>query len=434
MTSEAPRLRYLPNTLSPPCISTYDDRKGVIKALEEAIYDALTLMNSQTRLHTFGSDKLYTGNVGISLMYMRLWKQLGRRFDGVHFETLAKRLIPNLREPNLETLHVQVSPWLGGCGAAFVKLLQEIQLDDFKNGPDDTAMTVIRLNLLSALDTYPDPVPHEVLCGYAGLLWALLNLRANHPTQINADLYSDDKIETIVGKIMSAGEEGAESYSTSGLMWELRQKPYLGALHGVAGICTVLLQIPKFLLDPIMPRILDTVKMLCDSTRECNGFLPSRIHVAGFKEKNEIVQICHGSPGLLILLATLRRLRPQEWAACGVFAQTLDMVAEVVWQRGYVLKGLGICHGVSGNAWALLSTGDTKWVGRAVALLLAARNMPPLGDDTRFNLPDHPWSLFEGVAGLVAAWAEAIVLLENCTEDLCLGYPGLGGMGAKGFL
>ena len=41
---------------------------------------------------------------------------------------------------------------------------------------------------------------------------------------------------------------------------------------------------------------------------------------------------------------------------------------EVVWQRGLLSKGLGLCHGISGNGLALLSLADAepKWWRRAV--------------------------------------------------------------------
>jgi hypothetical protein len=48
---------------------------------------------------------------------------------------------------------------------------------------------------------------------------------------------------------------------------------------------------------------------------------------------------------------------------------------EDLWKRGILLKGNGICHGISGNAYALLSlyraTGDEKWLYRAYRFALA---------------------------------------------------------------
>ena len=43
---------------------------------------------------------------------------------------------------------------------------------------------------------------------------------------------------------------------------------------------------------------------------------------------------------------------------------------EVIWSRGLLKKGYGICHGVAGNAYAFLAlyrlTGDKKFLHRAL--------------------------------------------------------------------
>lgn len=179
-----------------------------------------------------------------------------------------------------------------------------------------------------------------------------------------------------------------------------------------------------------MSEILATTKMLCELAMNENGHLPSSLPVR--QRSHPYVQICHGSPGLILLLATLRRLRPSEWRTDSIFANTLEHASNAVWVQGLTKKGLGICHGVSGNAWVLLMTGEEKWAEKALALLMEARDMPPLGDK-KFNIPDAPWSLFEGVAGTVAAWSEAAAWLERGEEGL-MGFPGLGGVGAVGVL
>jgi hypothetical protein len=48
---------------------------------------------------------------------------------------------------------------------------------------------------------------------------------------------------------------------------------------------------------------------------------------------------------------------------------------EVVWRKGLLLKGNGICHGITGNAYVLHSlfraTKDDKWLHRAYNFCLA---------------------------------------------------------------
>jgi hypothetical protein len=74
-----------------------------------------------------------------------------------------------------------------------------------------------------------------------------------------------------------------------------------------------------------------------------------------------------------------------------------------VWTRG-LLRRVGICHGVSGNAYAFLAlyrlTGDIGFLDKANAfakfLLEHGRKLISTGE---MHGGDHPYSLFEGLAG-----------------------------------
>jgi lantibiotic modifying enzyme len=47
------------------------------------------------------------------------------------------------------------------------------------------------------------------------------------------------------------------------------------------------------------------------------------------------------------------------------YLQAAQRAGEVVWQRGLLKKGPGLCHGVAGNAYALLRLWKTTQVRRA---------------------------------------------------------------------
>jgi hypothetical protein len=82
------------------------------------------------------------------------------------------------------------------------------------------------------------------------------------------------------------------------------------------------------------------------------------------------VQWCHGAPGMI---TTLGDLMPED---------LLLAAAETTWRTGPLEKGPGLCHGTSGNGFALLRTyeltGDDLWLERARAFadaaLVQARN------------------------------------------------------------
>lgn len=120
-------------------------------------------------------------------------------------------------------------------------------------------------------------------------------------------------------------------------------------LH-IVGILTILLQSPRKLIEPHLDTITAIVSALCNITAGNDGHLPSSLptHIG----QRRYVQICHGTPGLLILLSTMRlrfaHIWNQEWEK----AETL--ASEAIWKEGLITKGLGVCHGVSGNAWPWL--------------------------------------------------------------------------------
>ena len=73
-----------------------------------------------------------------------------------------------------------------------------------------------------------------------------------------------------------------------------------------------------------------------------------------------------------------------------------------------LLQGLGLCHGISGNAYALLAvwklTKQDVWRRRALQFaLFAADKWRDLADS-----PDAPLSLYEGMAGIVALWYDLL--------------------------
>lgn len=78
--------------------------------------------------------------------------------------------------------------------------------------------------------------------------------------------------------------------------------------------------------------------------------LPRRYHASG-----ELVQLCHGAPGALLLIAALR-------TACSGTGRThppdLDdwesRLSDTVWKEGLLSKGISLCHGIAGNAWPWL--------------------------------------------------------------------------------
>lgn len=75
--------------------------------------------------------------------------------------------------------------------------------------------------------------------------------------------------------------------------------------------------------------------------------------------------------------------------------------SDVIWQRGLLRKGYGICHGTAGNGYSFLSlyhlTQDKKYLYRACKFAEWCLDYGAHG----CRIPDRPYSLFEGMAGAV---------------------------------
>mmetsp|Transcript_89525 Transcript_89525/g.239390 ORF Transcript_89525/g.239390 Transcript_89525/m.239390 type:complete len:219 (+) Transcript_89525:3-659(+) len=168
---------------------------------------------------------------------------------------------------------------------------------------------------------------------------------------------------------------------------------YLGAAHGVVGVVYTLLHVPH---------VTSSARDLADLNRTVDWILAQMFPsgnlpcVAGDRD-DELVHFCHGAPGVIpMLLKAWKELRRQDCLEAALRA------GDVIWQRGLLRKGPGICHGVAGNGYAFLSlfraTGDPKHLHRALqfgVFLFSKRAQK--GSRT----PDAPYSLFEGIAGSV---------------------------------
>ena len=69
------------------------------------------------------------------------------------------------------------------------------------------------------------------------------------------------------------------------------------------------------------------------------------------QSNNKDVQIhwCHGAPGFVYMLYDAHKVFGGER-----YKIVLDRALDVIWQRGVIKKGLGVCHGIAGNAYAFL--------------------------------------------------------------------------------
>ena len=97
----------------------------------------------------------------------------------------------------------------------------------------------------------------------------------------------------------------------------------------------------------------------------------------------------------------------------------LQETGELVWQAGPLAKGANICHGTSGNGYALLylyrRTGDSVWLERA---RLFAMHAIEQCQKVRLAYGQGRYTLWTGDAGLA-------IYLYHCLHPKEAAIPGL---------
>lgn len=281
----------------------------------------------------------------------------------------------------------------------------------------------------------------ELLYGRCGYLHALLFARRRAlggkrkdqllPMSLFRSVVEQVVEEGLANANRDEGKDENENDSTKTraprLVHAWRGKRYLGAAHGACGIVTTLLQCWEEFGDAVFQfqsrsdasvskHALDETLFYLLSLSFADGNLPSS---TSSKSGNALVQWCHGAPGLVMLLAQRLRMaiRAGEFesvASRDFLAHKTRVAAECVWRRGLTKKGPGLCHGASGNGYALLVAARALMpVDPVAGRLLEARAkrfalwVSEHATELATELADAPGSLFEGLAGAVAFVADS---------------------------
>lgn len=173
--------------------------------------------------------------------------------------------------------------------------------------------------------------------------------------------------------------------------WSWHGKVYYGAAHGTAGILHALGRLGGIPMEEHIERL---VKM---SRIELSGNFRSSSDSA----EDELVQWCHGAPGFVPILLDSG-------------GSALDQALDVIWKRGMLIKGHGICHGTAGNGYAFLRAYQkTRDEHRLFQALAFADFIVGASAAEACPQADHPCSLFEGLSGTVHFLLDMLKIVEQ---------------------
>ncbi len=227
-------------------------------------------------------------------------------------------------------------------------------------------------------------------------------------TEIGDPNFGSDIAREIIQQVWTEGRQNASAPLP--LMWSWKGKFYLGACHGVTGILHTLLDFQDVLISidgNAMKLIEETAALLHENMCTKSGNLASSIKSSGTAKKSDtLVQWSHGAPGHVLLLTQMgRKTQSQSYLEVAK-----DLSASVIQPRGLLRKGVGLCHGIAGNAFCFLSLANAvrelQGDGHAASEINASYEFANFAldhyydyDDLKF-VPDRPFSLYEGIAGL----------------------------------
>ena len=147
-----------------------------------------------------------------------------------------------------------------------------------------------------------------------------------------------------------------------------RSSIYLGAVHGFAANVFAILKGRKYLDSQTLSLAESRAKETLERSAKADAVYAN--WPASLGGTGNLVQHCHGAPGMITCLADLPS------GADEVFDRLLLKGGELIWRAGPLTKGPNLCHGTAGNGYALLKlyrrTGDAKWLERAHAFAMHA--------------------------------------------------------------
>ncbi|KAK3940241.1 hypothetical protein QBC46DRAFT_314214 [Diplogelasinospora grovesii] len=208
-----------------------------------------------------------------------------------------------------------------GCGIGEEKLAFEAV-----RAAVTTDFSQARNFISSVSEALQGSFPNEMLYGRAGTLYLLRMIRHWLP---DSSSLIEPAIVELSNQILRQGPN-----------WKWHGQRYLGAVHGDIGIVTQLVLTRPSLapeLEPIVERLL--------SMQLPDGNWPSSEGHTG----KGLVQFCHGAPGFVISLVSLR---PYFSRLHNKIDLAVQKGRECIWNQGLLKKEPSLCHGIFGNALA----------------------------------------------------------------------------------
>lgn len=403
---------FFDNNYGDHAVVSLSDKTIVMKIHQ--IYEKILAKNKPAPEN--GKGGLYTGCGGIAYMFYRLATCGNYDLESSKkFLDYAELYIDNaLKHYRTRMSDDQKVPFITGCsGVWVVAALIYDKLDQPRKALD----YIRRYKNLAGVCLQKRFSNHgcdELFVGRAGYIQGALLLNK----ELCQEVIPESTLNQLCRVIMESGRRCRSKMKFDGdlpVMFEYHGTKYLGAGHGVSGILQTLLSVRSFLAQN--PRDLEDIYKTIDYMLD--NFMHQGNMATDFDgavmlgngqtcDRQSLVHWCHGAAGVIFMVARAYTLCNNDLRRSR-YLKVCKELAEVVWRRGLLHKGPGICHGIGGGGMVHLMmyrlTREQKYLQRAkkFADFLFTQQF-------RFesDTPDNPLSLFEGWAGTVCFMADIL--------------------------
>jgi len=407
--------------------SEINEKELMIKT-EQALEKSLEILfeksppNSSYSIESSGKKgidlTMYTGTFGNVYIYWRIYLMYKNRKNIAKSEEFFKhamdafntndQLAIKYSKPSSKSEKKSPSFFMGESGLYTLGALLFLEKNDL------AASQKCYKKVLSAFELCKvDYAQDELLYGNAGYLYCLLLLYKTNKVQFNCKAQIIEAVELL--KKSGESLSGAKSILTFSFPRE-KGTFYYGGAHGSFGIVYEMLKACELVEELKANKELMTIlENTCDhliTLQFPSGNFPSSY--GGKKDK--LVHFCHGAPGAIPMLLQAHKLFQKE-----TYLVSASNAGEAIWHRGILLKGNGICHGITGNAYMLHSlyrymSKDSRWKHRFACFAGATWDekiqniVQNYKDPQRITtgMPDTPYSLMEGLGGTVVFYADIL--------------------------
>uniref|UniRef100_A0A915DU35 Uncharacterized protein n=1 Tax=Ditylenchus dipsaci TaxID=166011 RepID=A0A915DU35_9BILA len=178
------------------------------------------------------------------------------------------------------------------------------------------------------------------------LLAAVLTLRM----ETRQHVITDQDIQLVLQAMLKSGRQYANHHkSPAPLFYQWHGKEYLGAAHGLSGIMQMMLSFWSLLDHRAQQEVKQTVDWMVSIQTKEGNFASSTGHIGKSMGEHELVHWCHGATGVIqMLIAAYLAFQDHKYLTAA------RKCASLIWNKGLLKKGPGICHGVAGSGYAFL--------------------------------------------------------------------------------